>query len=462
MKKFFLRIVLAMLCLTLCCGSALGEAATELVLVNGGTYLIGSPEDEPWRSADETLHEVTLDSFSIGAREVTQAEYEALMGMNPSTFIGAENSVEGVTWLDAIAYCNAKSASEGLTPAYVIDGQNVTWNRAADGYRLPTEAEWEVACRAGTTTPFNTQTSISVDEANYWGHYPYLIEENYFSQENLETKPGIYREETLPVGSFAPNALGLYDMHGNVGEWVWDRYGAYDLENTTDPVGASEGTRRVYRGGAWNDFAKNLRSAYRAAMQPDLSSATVGIRLARNAAAMTGVVASTDAASDAQESGRVLIAYFSWGGNTRGIAEEIQRQTGFDLFEITLVTPYSDDYETVLDQAQADQNVQARPELAERVENMAQYDTILLGYPNWWASIPMPVASFLESYDFSGKTILPFCSHGGGRFGQSLTAIAKLAPNATLMEGLAIEYSGGGDRNDRITQWLHASGISTK
>lgn len=461
MKKSLLWIMLATLCIMVGCGSALGESMTDMVLVDGGTYTIGSPEDEPWRGADETLHEVTLNGFFIGAHEVTQVEYEALMGTNPSTFIGLDNPVEGVTWLDAIAYCNAKSASEGLTPAYVIDGQSVSWNRAADGYRLPTEAEWEAACRSGTATPFNTQTSISVDEANYWGHYPYLIEENYFSQENLETKPGIYREETLPVGSFAPNALGLYDMHGNVGEWAWDRYGAYDLENTDDPVGASEGARRVVRGGAWNDFAKNLRSAYRAAMQPDLSSAMVGFRLARNAAIMEGVVTSAGTAADSQESSRVLIAYFSWGGNTRGIAEEIQRQTGFDLFEIDCAMPYSDDYETVLDQAQADQNVQARPELATHVENMALYDSIILGYPNWWASIPMPIASFLESYDFSGKTILPFCSHGGGRFGQSLTAIAKLAPNATLMEGLAIEYSGGSNRNDDITTWLHDSGIPT-
>jgi sulfatase modifying factor 1 len=107
-----------------------------------------------------------------------------------------------------------------------------------------------------------------------------------------------------------------------------------------------------------------------------------------------------------------LIAFFSWGGNTKGVAEEIARQTDADLFEIIMVHPYSSDYNTVLDEAQRDQNAQARPELASHVEDIAQYDTILLGYPNWWASIPMPVASFLEEYDFSGKTIIPFCSHG--------------------------------------------------
>ncbi len=162
---------------------------------------------------------------------------------------------------------------------------------------------------------------------------------------------------------------------------------------------------------------------------------------------------------DGENSGRVLIAYFSWGGNTRGIAEEIADQTGADLFEIKMVNPYSTDYNTVLDQAQADQNAQARPELASHVENMEQYDTVLLGYPNWWASIPMPVATFLEEYDFSDKTIIPFCSHGGGRFGQSLTAISKLAPDAVMGDALSIHYSGGSSLTEDIERWLDKNNI---
>lgn len=154
-----------------------------------------------------------------------------------------------------------------------------------------------------------------------------------------------------------------------------------------------------------------------------------------------------------------MIAYFSWGGNTKGIAEEIQRQTGADLFEITLVNPYSSDYNTVLDQAQQDQNEQARPELASHVENMEQYDTIILGYPNWWASIPMPVASFLEEYNFSGKTIIPFCSHGGGRFGQSLTAITKLVPDAAMGEALSVHYSGDSGLPSDIANWIEENNI---
>lgn len=125
-----------------------------------------------------------------------------------------------------------------------------------------------------------------------------------------------------------------------------------------------------------------------------------------------------------------------------------------------MVNPYSSDYNTVLDEAQRDQNEQARPELASHIDDMEQYDTIMIGYPNWWASIPMPIASFLEEYDFSSKTIIPFCSHGGGRFGQSLTAIAKLAPDAAMGEALSIHYSGGGSLSEDIAKWLEANDIT--
>jgi flavodoxin len=159
---------------------------------------------------------------------------------------------------------------------------------------------------------------------------------------------------------------------------------------------------------------------------------------------------------------KILIAYFSWGGNTRGIARQIQQKTGADIFEIALVRPYSSNYNTCLDEAQRDQQRAARPEIRNKVANMAQYDTIILGYPNWWASIPMPIASFLEAYDFAGKTIIPFCSHGGGRFGQSLTAIAKLAPRSKIADGLSVSYSGGSSLQGDIIAWLGKSGITAK
>ena len=431
----------------------------SFVLITGGSFDMGSPDSEPWRGQDETRHSVTVSDFYMDRFELTQEDYQEVMGKNPSNFAGERLPVESISWLDAVNYCNTRSQQEGLAPAYTIYGDTVSWDRTANGYRLPTEAEWEYACRAGTVTPFNTETSISAEESNYWGSYPYLIEDNYFSQGNLETKPGVYRESTVEVDSFSPNSWGLYNMHGNVGEWVWDFYGGYDTAAQTDPTGPVSGTRRVYRGGGWNDFAKNLRSAYRAAAPAENASFNIGVRLVRNAASGTGNVEGTSMRTNTNNSGKVLIAYFSWGGNTRGIAEEILRQTGADLFEITPVTPYSSDYNTVLDEAQRDQNIQARPELQSHVEDMGQYDTIILGYPNWWASIPMPVASFLEEYDFTGKTILPFCSHGGGRFGQSLTAIAKLAPDAVIREGLAINYSGGGGMPDDVASWLTENGI---
>jgi flavodoxin len=157
---------------------------------------------------------------------------------------------------------------------------------------------------------------------------------------------------------------------------------------------------------------------------------------------------------------KILIAYFSWSGNTRGIARQIQQKIGGDLFEIECVTPYSTNYNTCLEEAQRDQRAQARPALKTKVANMAQYDIVFLGYPNWWASIPMPIASFLEGYDFSGKTIIPFCSHGGGRFGQSLTAIAKLAPRSKMGDALSVNYSGGSSLSNDITAWLRKNGIS--
>lgn len=436
------------------------QVPENFVLIKGGSFQMGSPDSEAWRSADETQHSVTVSDFYMSKYELTQKEYEEITGDNPSNFKGDNLPLENISWLDAVAYCNARSEKDGLTPVYTIDGQNVSWDRSANGYRLPTEAEWEYACRAGTATPFYMENSPSAEDANYYGHYPYEIEDNYFSQGNLEIKPGEYRQTTVPVDSFSENPYGLYNMHGNVSEWVWDYYGEYPTDEQTDPAGPTSGTLRVYRGGGWNDFAKNMRSAYRATLEQNKGSFNLGIRLVLNAAPGAGSVPSTGAQHNSNsESGKILIAYFSWGGNTKGVAEEIQRQTGADLFEITLVNPYSSDYNTVLDEAQRDQNAQARPELAGHVDNMDEYDTVMIGYPNWWASIPMPIASFLEEYDFSGKTIIPFCSHGGGRFGQSLTAIAKLAPNAAMGESLSIHYSGGSELSSDVTDWLEKNNI---
>ncbi len=437
------------------------EAVNDgFALIRGGSFLMGSPETENWRIDDETQHEVTVSSFYMDPYETTQEEYIRLIGENPSAFPGDSHPVETISWLEAVRFANAKSADAGLAPAYRIGEDGVTWDRSAEGYRLPTEAEWEYACRAGTAGPFHTEKSLSASEANFYGHYPYEIEENYFNSSVLEAQPGEYRQATVAVGSFEPNAWGLYDMHGNVSEWCWDYYGPYSLSDPEDPNGPASGTRHVYRGGGWNDFAKNMRSAYRAAGPEDMKSFNLGVRLVRNAgSSRSGLVRVEENSPRTESGGKILIAYFSWSGNTRGIAGEIQSQTGADLFEISPVKPYSSDYNTVLMEAQEDQHQQARPELSGHVRNMEDYSTILLGYPNWWASIPMPVASFLEEYDFSGKTILPFCSHGGGRFGQSLTAIAKLAPDAVLGTGLSIHYSGGASLSSDVAEWLEENRI---
>jgi formylglycine-generating enzyme required for sulfatase activity len=197
----------------------------------------------------------------MGIYLVTQQEYEKITGTNKSNFKGHNLPVEYVTWFEAIAYCNARSKQEGLSPAYTINGENVTWNNSADGYRLPTEAEWEYACRAGTTTAYNTGASIS--DGTCW-----------YKDNSGAT--------THPVGQKPANAWGLYDMHGNVNEWCWDWFGDYESSVQTDPTGASSGPGRVVRGGGWNNSVAILRSAQRDNYRlPGTRYNNVGFRLCR-------------------------------------------------------------------------------------------------------------------------------------------------------------------------------------
>ena len=439
----------------------------DFVLIKGGSFTMGSPESEDWRSGDEKQHSATVASFYLSKFEVTQKEWREITGKNPSNFSGDKLPVESVTWLEALEFCNALSKKDGRVPAYTIldGGKSVRWNRAANGYRLPTETEWEYAARAGTSTPFYSRKVPGAEDVNFYGHYPYQIEQNYFNDSVLETRPGVYRGTTVPVGSFEPNPNGLFDIYGNVGEWCFDYYDLYSALSQTNPSGASHGSRRVYRGGGWNDFGKNLRSAYRAALPQESRAYNVGLRLAANADdSVSGIVETREdnllPDENSKANKKALIVYYSWGGNTRGVAREIQKQTGFDIIELELVHPYSSNYNTVLNEAQRDQHKQARPELKTKIDaaKWAEYDTIILGYPNWWASIPMPIATLLENCDFAGKTIMPFCSHGGGRFGQSLTAIAKLAPKAKISEGLSVHYSGGSSLSKDIENWLGKTG----
>ncbi|MDR3343025.1 MAG: formylglycine-generating enzyme family protein [Treponema sp.] len=255
------------------------------VSIQGGTFTMGSPLSEFKRGNDETQHPVQVSSFYLGQHVVTQKEYKAVMGTNPSTFKGMNHPVECVSWYDAIEYCNKRSEQAWLTPVYTIDKTQadpnntssdtikwrVTWNQNANGYRLPTETEWEYACRAGSTTPFSTGYDITTDQANYDGNYPY----------NNSAK-GIYREKTIAVRSFASNPWGLFDLHGNVWEWCWDWYGDYTRENQHTPPGASSGTFRVIRGGSWSSLAQDLRSANRGYDTPaSRHYHHLGFRLAR-------------------------------------------------------------------------------------------------------------------------------------------------------------------------------------
>jgi len=222
---------------------------------------MGSPANEQGRTSSEgPQHQVTVRAFYLARFPVTQAEYQEIMGKNPSHFAGQDLPVEQTSWFDAVEYCNKRSEKEGLTPAYEINRNTVTWNREADGYRLPTEAEWEYACRAGTQTPFYSGTSVN--EAGW--HI------------------GNSGARTHPVGEKQANDWGLYDMHGNVLEWCWDWLGNYPSQANDNPSGPASGTGRVYRGGCWYFQANQIRSAYRFGNNPNMRSFIIGFRVARS------------------------------------------------------------------------------------------------------------------------------------------------------------------------------------
>ena len=253
------------------------SATDGFIRIGGGTFTMGSPPGEPGRYNDEgPQRQVTISAFQMGMYELTQKEFMEITGTNPSKIQGDNLPVNGVSWFDAVEYCNARSRKEGLTPAYAISGagnnRTVAWNREANGYRLPTEAEWEYACRAGTTTPFSTGNSITTNQANYDGNYPY--------DNNAR---GDYRGTPTPVGRFLPNPWYLYDMHGNVWEWCWDLHGRYRDEPQTDPLGADSGERRVLRGGSLESGGAGIRSSFRDGSIPASKSDIIGFRIARNA-----------------------------------------------------------------------------------------------------------------------------------------------------------------------------------
>ncbi|MEG4532094.1 SUMF1/EgtB/PvdO family nonheme iron enzyme [Microcoleus sp. D2_18a_D3] len=209
----------------------------EMVAIAGGSFVMGSPNTEEGRYDSEgSQRTVNISPFFMGKYEVTQEQYQAVMGYNPSAYKGAKLPVEKVSWNDAVEFCKRLSQKTGKT------------------YRLPSEAEWEYACRAGTTTPFYFGDTITPDLVNYDGHNPYG-----------SAPKGIYRQQTTDVGSFPPNSFGLYDMHGNVWEWCSDKWHGNYSGAPTDGSSWETGTdnNRVLRGGSWNGNALYCRSARR-------------------------------------------------------------------------------------------------------------------------------------------------------------------------------------------------------
>lgn len=433
-------------------GSGPAPVQDDLVLIQGGTFQMGSPADEPERSSDEVQHRVSVGSFYMAKTEVSQREYQNMMGSNPSETRGDDLPVTNLTWYDAIRYCNKRSEAEGLTPCYTIEGATVTWNRAANGYRLPTEAEWEHAARANTATPFSFGDDVHNSDANCYNAYGY----NNDASGSWVNGSGAYLRRTVAVDAYAANPYGLYNMHGNAAEWVWDWYGVYGSGTASDPTGPEGGNAKVVRGGGWNDHPKHIRSAYRGAQPADVGLYSIGVRPVRNAEAGSGRVRSEYTAVAGTETGKTLIVYFSQTGNTEGLAKLIQEMSGADIFRLERATPYSSSsngpvlYGEALDELRSE----ALPEL-KACPDIDRYDTILLGYCNWWSSVPAAVRTLLTRADFSGKTIVPFCSMGGGRFGQTISAIAKLAPNSVIREGLEVTYSFY-DREE-IAAWLERS-----
>ena len=225
---------------------------------------MGSPSSEEYRDSDETQHRVTLTrGFCLQSTEVTQGQWETLMGSNPSTFdsCGTDCPVERVDWLDAVEYANALSRSEGLAACYTSSGGVVGGGSVYDcaGYRLPTEAEWEYAARAGTPSARYGQLDDIAWHSDNSGHEPH------------------------PVGTRTTNAWGLYDMLGNVWEWTHDWYERqYGTSAQTDPAGPSSGRRRVVRGGCWDVSARMTRSAERFKRVPVGRAHVIGFRLARS------------------------------------------------------------------------------------------------------------------------------------------------------------------------------------
>jgi formylglycine-generating enzyme required for sulfatase activity len=287
-----LRQLLILAAIMIVSGASLGAAADDLVLVKGG----------PFKNTKSNYYgkNITVSSFYIGKYDVTQKEWVEVMRSNPSNIKGDRLPVETVSWYDSIEYCNRRSIKEGLTPYYTIgknhrdpnntpdpkfgDLDNIKWtvttNARADGYRLPTEVEWEYAAGGGQSSRSYTYSgSDNVDDvAWYWRNSGDKELTGVWYWSTIEQNHG----RTKPVGSKRPNELGIFDMSGNVRQWCWDWYG--DLEtNVTEPKGSRSGFARVWKGGGWMGAEFCCASAYRGRLAANGKGPDQGFRVCRSA-----------------------------------------------------------------------------------------------------------------------------------------------------------------------------------
>jgi formylglycine-generating enzyme required for sulfatase activity len=236
--------------------SVTNSIGMKLISIPAGKFRMGSTETESERSPDEVLHEVTLTkAFHLGVHEVTQEQYSRVMGKNPSAFRGDRLPVEMVSQTEAFEFCARLS---GL-PAEKAAGRR---------YRLPTEAEWEYACRAETGSPYHFGTELNGSQANCDGGTPYGTE-----------KKGPFLGKTCPVGTYPANAWGLHDMHGNVFEWCSDGFSGASKDPVTDPQGGQGGAVRAARGGCWSFVAEDCRAANRIWLDAEYSFNYGGLRV---------------------------------------------------------------------------------------------------------------------------------------------------------------------------------------
>lgn len=234
----------------------LGNGAfLELVLVSAGRFKMGSPPEEEGHNDDEVEHFVSITRrFYLSIHPVTQVQFAQVMGFNQSYFQGADLPVEMISWFDALNFCEQ------------------LFKRFGRHFRLPTEAEWEYACRAGSSTPFSFGSRITTDNANFDGKFTYA-----------GGPLGATRWKTTPVRSFPPNEWGLYDMHGNIWEWCSDWYGEYKGSEVRDPAGPAQGDIRILRGGSWFNAPADCRSAQRDALDPGRRHSLYGFRIVMSA-----------------------------------------------------------------------------------------------------------------------------------------------------------------------------------